>query len=151
MPNIAAVLKQEITRLARREARSLTKSLQKASSQFRRDIAELKRQNSKALAEISRLQRSNGGVLPVKADGVDTANFRFSIRSLKSQRRRLGVSAADYARLIGVSAATVYSWEHGSSKPRATQLAALGAIRGLGKREVKTRLEQTKGKSKNGK
>jgi len=38
MPNIAAVLKDEISRIARKEIRSETTSLKKASSQYRRDI-----------------------------------------------------------------------------------------------------------------
>jgi len=141
MPNLAAALKQEIARLARREARGLTKTLLRSSAQFRRDIAELKRQNAKAQAEIARLQRQlrNGGVAPpAPADGRKP---RFSAASVKSQRRRLGVSAADYATLVGVTAHTIYQWEHGASKPRRTQLAALAAVRGLGKTEARRRLQ----------
>ena len=44
MPNLAAVLKDEIRRLARREANALMSSHKKASAQYRRDIAALKRQ-----------------------------------------------------------------------------------------------------------
>jgi len=147
LPNIAAILKQEISRVARREVRSLTKSLHKASAQFRRDIAELKRRNSKAQAEIARLGRSNGFALPLKATEADAEEFRFTVRSVKSQRKRLGISAAAYAKLIGVTAHTVYSWEHGASRPRRSQLAALAALRGLGKKEVQQRLEQLHGKA----
>ena len=141
MPNLAAALKQEIARLARREARSLTRSLSRNSAQFRRDIAELKRQNAKAQAEIARLQRQlrQGSVAPpVPANGRKP---RFSAASVKSQRRRLGVSAADYATLIGVTAHTIYKWEHGASKPRRAQLAALTSVRGLGKTEARRRLQ----------
>jgi len=145
LPNIAAILKQEISRVARREVRSLTKSLHKASAQYRRDIAELKRRNAKAQAEIARLERSKGA-LPPKANGADTENVRFSVKSVKSQRKRLGVSAGDFGKVIGVSAATVYNWEHGTSKPRRTQLATLAGLRGLGKKEVRERLEQMNGK-----
>ena len=38
MPNIATVLKQEITRLARKEAKALTPATRKASAQYRREI-----------------------------------------------------------------------------------------------------------------
>ena len=147
LPNIAAILKQEITRVARREVRSLTKSLFKASAQYRRDIAELKRRNSKAQAEISRLERLNGESFPSNGKKTDTENVRFTARGVKAQRKRLGVSAAEYANLIGVTAHTVYSWEHGASKPRRAQLSALSAIRALGRREVKQRLQQLNGTS----
>lgn len=145
MSNIAAVLRQEITRLARREARSLTKSLHKASSQFRRDIAELKRQNAKARVEIVRLQRQapKGGAGPTAEAAVE--KVRYSAASVKSRRTRLGISAETFGKLIGVTGHTIYKWEHGTSKPRRTQLRAFAALRGLGKREVNARLEELRG------
>jgi len=146
MSNIAAVLKQEITRLARREARSLTKSLYKASARFRKDIAELKRENAKARAEIARLQRQapKGGAAP--SAEVPADNVRFTAASVKSQRRRLSLSAADFGTLIGVTGHTVYSWEHSASRPRGAQLVAFAALRKLGKREANERLEELRGK-----
>ena len=68
-------------------------------------------------------------------------NIRFSARSVKAQRKRLGLSAADYAKLVGVSPLTIYNWENGKSRPRKEQLAALVAVRGIGKREALRRLE----------
>jgi DNA-binding transcriptional regulator YiaG len=44
--------------------------------------------------------------------------------------------------LLGVSAQTVYSWETGKSRPRQQQMAAIVAIRKMGKREVEARLDQ---------
>ena len=66
---------------------------------------------------------------------------RFSPLWVKSHRQRLGLSAQDYGRLVGVSALTVYNWESGKSKPRKEALAAVAAVRGLGKREALKRLE----------
>jgi N-acetylneuraminic acid mutarotase len=63
MPNIASVLKEEILRLARKEARSETNALKKASAQYRRDIAALKRQ-------ITDLQRKVAPLMSVgEVDG----------------------------------------------------------------------------------
>ncbi len=42
MPNIAAALRQEISRLARKEIRSQTVKLRKASAEYRRHIADLR-------------------------------------------------------------------------------------------------------------
>ena len=42
MPNIATVLKDEISRIARKEIRAETAVVKKASAQYRKDIAELK-------------------------------------------------------------------------------------------------------------
>ena len=42
--------------------------------------------------------------------------------------------------MAGVSAQTIYNWEAGKSRPRAQQLAALGALRSMGKRQAKAQL-----------
>lgn len=44
--------------------------------------------------------------------------------------------------LLGVSSQSVYKWEQGKAKPRASQLKAIAAVRKLGKQEVAERLAQ---------
>jgi len=51
-------------------------------------------------------------------------------------------------RLVGVSSLTVYSWEHGKSRPRNAQFASLVAVRGLGRREALKKLEMPKADKK---
>lgn len=141
MSNIAAALRQEITRLARKEARSLTKPLQKATASYRRLIAELKRENASARADIARLIRQMpAGVVP-RVTESEPGKVRFSAASVKAQRRRLGLSAAQLGKLVGVTSHTIYSWEHGTSRPRSPQLAAFADVRGIGKTEANERLE----------
>ncbi|GAB4166867.1 MAG: hypothetical protein OHK0026_05810 [Rhodocyclaceae bacterium] len=142
MPNIAVTFRQEITRLARREIRVQMEGLRKASTQFRKDIAELKRHASGLRSELARLRRRTGESAAPEAAEADPANVRFSAKGIISQRKRLGISAADYGKLIGVTAHTIYNWEHGASRPRGAQLSALASVRGLGKRAVLARLEQ---------
>ncbi len=145
MPNIAATFRQEISRLARREIRIQVVGLQKASAQFRRDIAQLKRQAAKLRTEVARLERQAGKeIAPQVAEG-ERANVRFTAKGVKSQRERLGISAADYGKLVGVTGHTIYQWEHGTSRPRMAQLTALASLRGIGKREALARLEPTRG------
>jgi len=144
MPNMAVIFKQEISRLARREIRSQTQGLQKAAAQCRKDIAELKRRAAKLQAEVARLEREvrKGVTSPVTEADTDVEGIRFNTKSVGSQRKRLGISAADYATLIGVTAHTVYKWEHGTSRPRKRQLAAIASLRSVGKKEVLARLQQ---------
>lgn len=146
MPNIAVTFRQEITRLARREIRSQTQGLRKASAQFRKDVAELKRNNAKLKSEVARLERRVGKDVAPQITEVDLAKVRFAAKSVVSQRKSLGISAADYGKLIGVTAHTIYKWEHGAARPRRAQLTALASIRRLGKREALARLEQTREK-----
>jgi DNA-binding transcriptional regulator YiaG len=147
MPNLAVAFKQEITRLARREIRSQTQGLRKASAQFRRDIAELKRHASVLKSEVARLERQVGKNDAPKIAEADPGKIRFAARSVMSQRRGLGISAVDYGRLIGVTAHTIYKWEHGTSRPRRAQLVAFAAIRRLGKSEALVRLEKLREKA----
>ena len=147
MPNIAITFRHEITRLARREIRSQTQGLRKASAQFRRDIAQLKRHVSKLKPEVARLERRVGKDVALQITEADSARVRFTAKGVISQRKRLGISAADYGKLIGVTGHTIYKWEHGASRPRRTQLTALGSLRNLGKREALARLQQMREKA----
>ena len=80
---------------------------------------------------------------------AEPTKIRFSAKSVVAQRNNLGISAADFGKLLGVTANTIYKWEHGSSRPRNAQMAAFAAIRGLGKTEALARLVQMRGKNPN--
>jgi DNA-binding transcriptional regulator YiaG len=142
MPNLAAVLRQEVCRLAEREIKSQTSATKQALVQFRRDIADLKRQVREQAKEIAVLKAQERKRLrqPSAKAGESPVNVRFSPRSVKAQRRRLRLSAAEYGKLVGVSGLTIYHWEHGQARPQKRRLAALVAIRGLGRREALEKL-----------
>jgi transcriptional regulator with XRE-family HTH domain len=44
------------------------------------------------------------------------------------------------AKLLGVSALSVYKWESGKTRPRAKQIEAIATLRGMGRREAAKRL-----------
>jgi DNA-binding transcriptional regulator YiaG len=145
MPNIATVLKQEITRLARKEVNTQTRAMRKATAQYRRDIAELKRQVNALSKQVAYLERQERKRASTRVREASTEGRRFSARGLRTHREKLGFSAAEYAELVGVSAQTIYNWEHGKSKPRDAQLGSLVAVRELRKREALKRLELLEG------
>jgi ribosome-binding protein aMBF1 (putative translation factor) len=143
MPNVAAVLKAEIRRLAKREIKAEVGRTKQAVVQYRHDIALLKRElreQARRIAFLGAQGQEQAGQPP--ADGDEPSGIRYSARSVRAQRRRLGLSAEDYGKLVGVSALTVYSWESGKARPRKAQFAALVAVRGIGKREALGRLER---------
>jgi DNA-binding transcriptional regulator YiaG len=143
LPNIAVVLKDEIARLARKELRSETEKLKKASTQYRSEIAALKRRVAALEQQGGRLEKQAArNAPPAEAAGQAETRVRFSAKGLQSQRRRLGLSAAGLGTLLGVSAQTVYNWEAGSSRPRGQQMAAIAALRQVGKREAEARLQE---------
>jgi DNA-binding transcriptional regulator YiaG len=136
------VLKEEIARLVRRQLRGETESLKKASSRYRSEIATLKRRIEALEKQIFRLERMVPKEAAPAVDEEFETKLRFKPQGVRAQRTRLGLSAAAMGALVGVSAQTIYNWETGTSRPRAGQLAVLAAVRKMGKREVKTRLDQ---------
>ena len=149
MANLAAAIKEEIRRLAKKEIKAETGSTKQAVAQYRREIAKLKRrvrEQEKKIAFLESQERKRPEQ-PEAAEEV-AEGVRFSPRSVQAQRERTGLSAADYAKLVGVSAITIYNWEQGKTRPRQEQLAALVAIRGIGKREALAKLELLEAKER---
>jgi DNA-binding transcriptional regulator YiaG len=127
--------------VARKELRGETQSLKKSISQYRTQIAQLKRRTQALEQQVKRLGKAGGRAAPQPAEDETSRQVRFSAKSLAAQRKRLGLSAAALARLLGVSALSVYKWESGNTRPRAKQIQAIAALRGMGKREAAQRLE----------
>ncbi len=151
MSNLQSVFRQEIQRLARREVRSELEATKRAVAQHRREIADLKREDTALERTVSYLQSRETKRLkagPSKAE--PPKGTRFSVRSLQAQRRRSGLSQEDYASLVGVSSSTIYNWESGSTKPSGKHLATLVSLRGIGKREAKERMKLLEGHNSGG-
>ena len=146
MPNIAVVLKEEISRLARKEIRRQMHALRRASAQYRRDIAEMKRQVSALQRKLTPLEKQAVKNGSPQAARIDAGRVRFTAKGLRSQRERLNLSAADYGKLIGVTDQTIYNWEHETARPRRQQLALIASLRQMGKKQALARLEQLAGR-----
>ena len=157
MANLASALKEEIGRLARKEIRQQTAGTAKTVAQCEREIAALKRQIG-GLQRMLSAQRPQGAPGPTAskktgrkkvaaakpaakaAPDSGSKRSRFSAKGLKANRERLGLSADNYGKLIGVSGLSIYNWEQGKARPRESSIAALMSIRGIGKREAARRL-----------
>lgn len=144
MPDVSSVLKAELTRVARKAVKSELDALRRACSSYRKDIAELKRtvlalQRGQKSAQVNATKPT----IPNDAEGADEggARVRFSAKGLKSLRTKLGLSAAELGRLVGSTGQSIYNWEHGKNVPRQQQAQKLAALRTLGKREAKVKLE----------
>jgi DNA-binding transcriptional regulator YiaG len=142
MPNVNAVLAQEINRLSKRVVNINTKVTKRLVTQHRRDIAALKRQVhslTQRLASVEKTTSRAAASLTVHPEVLEKGRFR--AMGVKAHRRKLGLSAEDYGKLVGVSGLTIYNWESGKAKPRnKATVAKWLAVRGLGKREAMQRL-----------
>jgi DNA-binding transcriptional regulator YiaG len=145
MSNVASALKDEISRVARKEIRRQTSSLKKSSTTYRSEIAGLKRRVVELERQHRRIGRAGQSSSPPAAneDFVSTGT-RFSAKSMAAQRKRLGLSAAECGLLIGASSQSIYNWEEGKAHPRAQHLPAIFALRNLGRRQANEILETRK-------
>ena len=141
MSTFANQLKSEISRLAKKEVRAEVQALKKASTAYRGEIAALKRRIAGLESQVKKLGKGAGRAKVVVAEEVgSTEGLRFRVAGFASLRKKLGISAAEMGKLLGVSAQSVYHWETGKTKPRASQLTAIAAVRKLGKRAVAAKL-----------
>lgn len=143
MPNIGAVLRDEIQRLARRVSRQ-------ADAKLRKDVVVLKRRVAELTRNTDQLRRDNAKLhmdykermaAPPTASEEEVEHAHLGPQLIRSQRARLGLSREAFGKLVGASAGAVLAWEGGRSKPRDKNRAALIAVRRLGKREARWRLE----------
>jgi DNA-binding XRE family transcriptional regulator len=150
MANLANVLKDEIARLASKEVRKQLDDSGKTQSEQAKQIKSLQKQ----VDQLEKQVQSGGGAKRGRprskaasssaSTGDGDSQVRFSPKWLRSHREKLGLSAADYAKLVGVSQLSIYKWEKGETTPRAAQREKLASIRGMGKREAQNRLEELK-------
>lgn len=138
MANVMMVLKSEIIRLARKEAKRAAGPARKLSAVQRGLIADLRRQVNAMQKELNVLKKtaaaSNKAVL---AKTQPEGRVWFTGKGVKALRKKLGQTQAGLARLAGVSLATVVNWESTDGKisiRRKETLARLQQIRGMNKR-----------------
>jgi DNA-binding transcriptional regulator YiaG len=141
MSTFANQLKAEISRLAKKEVRAEVQSLKKASAGYRSEIAALKRRIS-SLEVMLKKQAKGTKVMPRESTGDEGSSLRFRVVGFANLRKKLGVSAAEMGKLLGVSAQSVYHWEAGKSKPRKSQLPAISAVRKMSKKDVAAKLAE---------
>lgn len=137
MANLGLILKQEISRIARKELRAETSSVKEALVSGRSEIASLKRRVQSLEQHLKQLAKSvSANAKPAVEDSEVMA--RFSAKGLASQRRRLGLSAEGLGLLLGTSAQTIYNWEQGKARPRYGHMTAIAALKTLGKKDAAT-------------
>jgi hypothetical protein len=159
MPNLAKTFKDEVTRLARKEAKAAIAPTRKPAAAARATLADLKhrmaalekelRRFSTLLQTLSpqRLSAPAGKPLPtysLQPNSLQPSpSPRITGKGMRSLRRKLGLNPAQLGKLLNVTRFAVYEWEkrNGPLRLRQTTRAAIHAIRPLGAREAKARLQ----------
>jgi len=155
MSNIAKVLKAEIMRISRKEAKGATQGIGKSTAWLRKTVADLKKrlvllekENKRLVATMKKYQVAQ----PERVDAEGGKKARFTSRGIQSLRKKLRLSQADFGKLLGTTPHAVYLWEKkaGALNLRDRTKAALLSIRGLGAREAKENLAELGKKLKKG-
>ncbi|MDD2237984.1 MAG: helix-turn-helix transcriptional regulator [Kiritimatiellae bacterium] len=143
MANMVTVLRDEITRLARKEIRKEMAALKTASSRARSDIAALKRLVAAQEKTIAQLAKGvNVPRAKVSKPGEKPEKIKFSANGFRTLRKKLGFTMAEMGRLLDVSPISIYNWEAGKARPRSKHLGEIASIRGLGKKAARARLSE---------
>ena len=136
--NVMSVLKAEISRLAKKEAKQVISPVKKASATYRGLIAGLRKQVDALQKEISSLKK-----MAPKADivlGAKTepeGRFWITGKGIKAMRKKTGLTQEKFGKLIGVSVPTVVNWEKAKGKVeirRKETMARIQGLKGKGKR-----------------
>lgn len=144
MTTFAESLKREIARVSKKELRAEIASLRKASTAHRSDIAALKKtiksleSNVRALVKLANRAGIAESAPPKEGTSAaaGAAEGRFNAAAFAQHRKDMGLTQAQWAKVIGVSSLSVYKWETGKVQPRDAQLARIREAMSLGKRRV---------------
>ena len=139
MPNLAALLKEEISKIARKEVQDQMRELKKTVGEQRAALARLEKQigPAKAKAAAKSAAAKPAAKVSEAPAGAKEKPIRISPDTILKHRKRLKLSQAELGKLLNVSTNTVLRWEAGKSKPRSKHLPGLDQLRSISLREVK--------------
>lgn len=149
MPDVKQVLQDEIRRLAKKEVKLAIAPMVKTISELKKRIAVLERgavAKEKKNADLSAV--GSVAVAGTKTSGENAAENndrkekkpRFYGKRIIRLRKRLHLSQAELAEMVGVNMFSVSHWELGKNIPRQAQQDKLAEIRALPKKELRERL-----------
>ena len=142
MPTLAALLKEEISKIARKEVQDQVRELKQTVREQRDAIARLEKQVGSAKAKAATKPAAAKPAAKVRkaSAGDKRKQLRIAPNTIKKHRKRLKLSQAELGQLLNVSTNTVLRWEAGTSKPRSKHLPGLDQLRTISKRELKKQL-----------
>ena len=146
MGKLETAMREEITRLAKKEIRGAVGPLRKELIRLKKRVVELTAKQNASEKQTGLLVKERKRKRLGEDVTDDQANAsRMSGGLIKKLRTKLGISRAKFATLVGVSGQTVKAWENGNYEPAGDNLKAVIALRAYGKREAQVLLENMEG------
>ncbi|MBI2433048.1 MAG: helix-turn-helix domain-containing protein [Candidatus Hydrogenedentes bacterium] len=148
MPNFVKLFQDEVRRLARKESKGELGRLRKENLELRKALSNLKRKTASVEKQLSALARSAGAAAGSLAESEEEPaageRARISANTIRTLRQKLGLTQAEFAKLLGVSGQSVYQWERqdGRLKLRRATRRAVVEAKGMGVRQARARLQE---------
>jgi DNA-binding transcriptional regulator YiaG len=146
MTNVAGILKAEISRISRKEAKAALKEISNLNMNLKKTVVDLKRRLTQLERDNKRLKATQAKQQPATPQVVaeEGKRARLTSKGVRSLRKKLRLTRPDFAKLLGTSPQSVYMWEtkEGDLKLRPKTKTALLSLRGIGVREAKRRLAE---------
>jgi DNA-binding XRE family transcriptional regulator len=138
---LSDVLKNEISRLTKKELKSVTEPIRKALAISKAEVAGLKKRVAELEKTLSRVEKS----IPKKAKSTTAPEkLRITSERFAAFRNRLGFSAAEMGLLLGVSGQTVFNLEKRDAPFTLAQRVLISKVWGLSKRALMHQLNELK-------
>ena len=142
MINLKKALNEMVVRVARREANSKVKPLEKKIKELsfaNRQLLKTVKSQQKEISALSKSVTPEDKIQTLPSEALE--NSRLSPKLISVLRKKLKLSRKDFGKLLGVASNTVFMWESGRSKPRQAYRSRIIALRGTGKRKIREMLK----------
>ena len=133
MAKLQQVLNEEIRRMSRKEVNGLMKALRSQISGLRDLVKEL---NGRVKALEKFHPKAESGAAESFGTQSEAKAVRVTAERIRKWRKKLGLSQAQFATLIGVNAISVNHWETGKTVPRPVQKQKIASLRDAGSRQI---------------
>jgi DNA-binding transcriptional regulator YiaG len=148
MPDLNKPIREEITRLTRKELKDALQNQKKTNIALKKSLAAVKAECAELSLEVKAIHKclpktTSVEKTPEVADDK-LKRFRPTSKTVKQLRAKLGVSQDNLGKLLNVSSQAVSLWERkeGPLQLRDKTKASLFALRTVDKREANARLSE---------
>jgi DNA-binding transcriptional regulator YiaG len=148
MPDLNKPIREEITRLTRKELKAALQNQNKMNIALKKSLATVKAECAELRREVNAIHKCLPNPPPVaktpEVDDDKLKRYRPTSKTVKQLRATVGVSQDNFAKLVNVSLSCVRIWERkgGPLQLRDKTKASLFALRTVGKIEAKARLSE---------
>ena len=140
--DIKQAFSDEVRRLARKEIKLAVAPLLETVSDLRRLVAEQKKRIAALEKRLPNESANEKISIGDEFEQESGRSVRINAAGIVRLRNKLGLTQAEFAKVVGVAMHTVSVWEQGRRIPRKAQKVRICALRKVGKRELKRRLAE---------